>query len=280
MKRKSLLTLALTALLVCSGCGGAKDSLEDGVLTIGMECAYPPYNWTETTATDNNVKITDGQGYAYGYDVIVARELAEYLNVELEIKAISWDGLIPALETNTIDAIVAGMTDTPKRRNSISFSNEYYHSQMVIITKDVEAYKSFDSIEDFAGLKFIAQLGTVQADLINSLGDSTSESYAGIVAGTHTKTYPEAFMALESNVCDAVICEAPEAEQYMASHPTGYLATTLEGNDDFVVSISVGVRKNDNSLQTKINEFLSTVSEEQRQEWMQQAIAAAPGAGE
>ena len=280
MKKRNLLTLALTALLVCSGCGGAQDSLEDGVLTIGMECAYPPYNWTETSQSEDNVKITDGQGYAYGYDVIVAKELAEYLDVTLEIKAISWDGLIPALESNTIDAIVAGMTDTPKRRNSISFSNEYYHSQMVIITKDVEEYKSFDSIDDFAGLKFIAQLGTVQADLIDSLGDSTSESYAGIVAGTHTKTYPEAFMALESNACDAVICEAPEAEQFLASHPTGYLDTVLEGNDDFVVSISVGVRKNDSSLQTKINEFLAGISEEQRQQWMQEAIASAPGAAE
>lgn len=277
MKRKSLLTLALSALLLCSGCGGAQDSLKDGVLTIGMECAYAPYNWTEPTASDDNVKITDGQGYANGYDVIVARELAEYLGVELEIKAISWDGLIPALESNTIDAIIAGMTDTPKRRNSISFSNEYYHSQMVIITKDVEAYRSFDAIEDFAGLNFIAQLGTVQADLINSLA---GEDGVGIVAGTHTKTYPEAFMALENNACDAVICEAPEAEQYLASHPEGYLATTLEGNDDFVVSISVGVRKNDESLQTKINEFLATVSDEQRTEWMNEAISAAPGAAE
>ena len=66
----------------------------------------------------------------------------------------------------------------------------------------------------------------------------------------------------------------------MASHPTGYLATTLEGNDDFVVSISVGVRKNDTSLQTKINEFLATISDEQRSAWMQEAIASAPGAAE
>ena len=278
MKKRNLLTLALTALLVCSGCGGAKDSLDDGVLTIGMECAYTPYNWTETTASDDNVKITDGQGYANGYDIIVSRELSKYLGVELEIKAISWDGLIPALESNTIDAIVAGMTDTPKRRNSISFSNEYYHSQMVIITKDKEEYKSYDEINDFAGLKFIAQLGTVQADLIDSLADSESESYAGIVAGEHTKTYPDAFMALEGNACDAVICEAPEAEQFLASHPTGYLDTVLEGNEDFVVSISVGVRKNDTSLQTKINEFLATISEEQRAAWMKEAIESAPGA--
>ena len=278
MKKKGLLTLLLAALLTCSGCGGTVNSLEDGVLTVGMECAYSPYNWTMQNKTETNVKISGTNEYAYGYDVIVCKALADYLDVELQIKAISWDGLIPALKTNSIDAIVAGMTDTPKRRNSISFSNEYYHSQMVIITKDLEQYDSYDSIDDFSGLKFIAQMGTVQADLISSLADSESESYVGIVAGTHTRTYPEAFIALETNNCDAVICEAPEAEQFLALNPTGYRGITLEGNDDFVVSISVGIRKGDSELQNKINEFLSTISDQQRQEWMAEAIAAAPGA--
>lgn len=92
----ALMTLGLTA---CSGgeesSTAAKSGLEDGVLTVAMECAYAPYNWTQADDSNGAVPIKDSNNYANGYDVIIAKKLAEELGVELEIVKSDWDSLIP-----------------------------------------------------------------------------------------------------------------------------------------------------------------------------------------
>ncbi len=108
-------------------------------LKVGMECAYTPYNWTDTDgSTLGAVKISSsGQEnlYANGYDVQIARYVAAKLNMNLEIYAIAWDSLIPAVQSGTIDAIVAGMSPTAERKEEIDFSKTYYESNLVVIIK-------------------------------------------------------------------------------------------------------------------------------------------------
>ena len=262
--KRLLLTSALFALSL-SACGGnSNNPLDDGVLTIGLECAYAPFNYTETTPSDNNLAISNGNNeYCGGYDILIAKRIAADLGVRVEVVRCEWDGLIPQIQAGTIDAIIAGMTDTEERRNSIDFTNEYYSSQLVIVTN--ESYSSYTEVSQFAGKKFIAQLGTVQADLVDSLAESD-----GIVAGTSPATYPEAFTALAAGTADAVICEMPVANDFLAStQGSGFCKVLMEGNDDFIVSVSIGISKNaDPSYKERLNNALGKISQVERETLM------------
>mgnify|MGYP002082881694 FL=1 len=111
----------------------------NGVLRVGMECAYEPYNWTDTEGTSLGAVPISGEGkdglYANGYDVQIAQYVANKLGMKLEIYAIEWDSLLPALESGTIDAIVAGMSPTAERAQQIDFTNTYYESNLVVIIR-------------------------------------------------------------------------------------------------------------------------------------------------
>lgn len=110
-----------------------------GTLRVGMECAYEPFNWTETGAQSLGAVPISGEGkdglYANGYDVQVAQYVANKLGLKLEIYSIEWDSLIPALESGTIDAVVAGMSPTAEREEEIDFTQTYYESNLVVIIK-------------------------------------------------------------------------------------------------------------------------------------------------
>lgn len=110
-----------------------------GTLRVGMECAYEPFNWTETGANSLGAVPISGEGkdglYANGYDVQVAQYVANKLGLKLEIYSIEWDSLIPALQSGTIDAVVAGMSPTAEREEEIDFTNTYYESNLVVIIK-------------------------------------------------------------------------------------------------------------------------------------------------
>ncbi len=110
-----------------------------GTLKVGMECAYEPYNWTDTENKTTGAVPISGEGkqglYANGYDVQIAQYVANKLGLKLEIYSIEWDSLLPALESGTIDAIVAGMSPTAEREKEIDFTDTYYESNLVVIIK-------------------------------------------------------------------------------------------------------------------------------------------------
>ena len=110
-----------------------------GVLRIGMECAYEPYNWTDISGASFGAVPISGEGksglYANGYDVQIARYIADRLGMELEIYSIEWDSLLPALESGAIDAIAAGMSPTAERAEQIDFTDTYYESNLVVIIR-------------------------------------------------------------------------------------------------------------------------------------------------
>lgn len=111
----------------------------NGTFKVGMECAYRPYNWTETEAKSAGVVPISGEGkdglYANGYDVQIAKYIADQLGMKLEIYAIEWESLLPALESGAIDAIAAGMSPTAEREEQIDFTDTYYESNLVVIIK-------------------------------------------------------------------------------------------------------------------------------------------------
>ena len=110
-----------------------------GTLKVGMECAYAPFNWTDMAEPSLNAVPISSQGsegmYANGYDVQIAQYIANKLNMKLEIYAITWDGLLPAVQSGTVDAIIAGMSPTAEREEEIDFTDVYYSSNLVVIYK-------------------------------------------------------------------------------------------------------------------------------------------------
>ena len=141
----SLCLIGVTTLASCN-------NTTEGVLVVGMECAYAPFNWTETEATVSNVEIANLPGaYAEGYDVQVAKIIAEELGLQLQVKALAWEALINNLNTGGIDAIIAGMSPTAERLETIDFTSAYYESTHVLLLQKSSSYASATTLDGFAG---------------------------------------------------------------------------------------------------------------------------------
>lgn len=276
MKRLLILILALVLATTClvSCAPKAEDDLDRitkaGKIVVGMEVAYAPYNWAEANANSYTVKVSNG-AYADGYDVQIAKAIAAGLGVELEIKAIEWDGLIPALESGDIDMIVAGMSPTEDRKLSIDFSDTYFDSNLVMVVKKDSAYASATSIQDFAGAKITAQLNTFHYAVIDQI--------QGVNRQTALQDFAALIQSLNSGAIDGYVCEKPGAVSACASNDS-FTYVEFAANSGFTCdpaesSISVGLRKN-SSLTEKINQILAGISAAQREEMMDAAIARQP----
>ena len=144
---KKMLILAMTMAMVLLAAAGVCETLR-----VGMECNYAPYNWTQSDASENAVAIAAG-GYADGYDVRIAKIIADQLGMELEIVKTEWDGLTPALLSGNIDVIIAGMSPTAERRMTIDFTDSYYDTELTVVVRKDSAFAGAKSLTDLAGAK-------------------------------------------------------------------------------------------------------------------------------
>lgn len=263
------------ALVSCGGNTNAAGDLEaikeKGKIVVGMECAYAPYNWTTSTAGEHTVPISNNPGaYADGYDVVIAKAIADALGVQLEIKAIEWGGLIAALEAGEIDMIIAGMSPTEDRKLSIDFTDTYFDSKLVMVVRKDGAYTGATSIQDFAGATITGQLNTFHYDVIEQIN--------GVNKATALEDFGALIMALDGGSIDGYVCEKPGAESAVAANSNFTYIEFAEGNgfvcDPAESSISVGVRKGSN-LTSEINKVLASL-DSQKEAMMNDAIARQP----
>ena len=103
----------------------AEESGETKVLKVAMECGYAPYNWTQPDDSNGAVPINDSSDYAYGYDVMIAKKIADALSYELQIVKLDWDSLVPAVQSGTVDCVIAGQSITSVRLEMVDFSTPY-----------------------------------------------------------------------------------------------------------------------------------------------------------
>ena len=277
-KRLSMLIAVLLSVgLLLSGCGkktndtGASAGEADNTFKVGMEADYPPFNWTQMDNSNGAVKIQNAAEYAGGYDVEIAKIIAESLGEELVIIKTEWDGLIPALNSGKIDAIIAGMSPTEERKESIDFTDNYYTSDLVMVVKRDGKYDGATSIQDFKGAKITAQLNTFHYTVIDQIKDV--QKLAAM------DNFPAMRVALESGIIDGYISERPEGISAEAANSNFKM---IEFTDGFETSpedtaIAVGVKKG-SELTEKINKALAKVSEEKRKEIMDNAIKNQPAA--
>ncbi|KAA9235046.1 MULTISPECIES: ABC transporter permease subunit [Aerococcus] len=239
-----------------------------GVLRVGMEANYAPYNWSQTTDANGAIEISNASGeYANGYDVQIAKQIADALGLKLEIVKMEWDGLPPALQSAKIDAIVAGMSPTPEREKQIDFTDEYYGSDMVVVTLKDGPYANAQSINDFNGAKVTAQLNTFHVDLLDQM--------QGIDKQTPMDSFPTMISSLLSNKIDAYISDRPGALSAVAANPDLKIVSFDEGKGfdtgDIANWSSVGLRK-DSPLMEPINQALATIPDKDRENLMQEMV--------
>lgn len=139
MKKILSVLMTIMMLVTLSGCivdSSAHSGVEDGVLTIAMECAYAPYNWTQTDDSNGAVPIKDTNDFANGYDVMIAKRICEANGWELEVVRSDWDSLVPSVQTGVIDAVIAGQSMTKERSEQVDFAGPYYYATFAILVKD------------------------------------------------------------------------------------------------------------------------------------------------
>ena len=277
MKLRNLLLTGLCGIVLgTTGCSNSvsKELTTEGVLVVGMECAYAPFNWTESKNSDTNVAIANISGaYAEGYDVQVAKILAQELGLELKVKALSWGALINSLNSGLIDAIIAGMSPTEKRKETIDFTTSYYESTHVMLVQKDSKFATATSLDDFAGAEVIGQTNTIYADLVSQAVEH------GAVAGNNLKSIPLIVTALNAGDIDATIVEEPVAKGIVSQYPNLSYVKLVDGgfevaDEDKIVSI--GVRKGF-VLLDELNNILDTkLTEDLRIQLMDTAIRNAP----
>jgi putative lysine transport system substrate-binding protein len=238
---------------------------------VGMEAGYVPFNWTQIDDSNGAVKIDGSAEYAGGYDVEIAKRVAEGLGRPLVIVKTEWDGLPPALLSGKIDAIIAGMSPLAERRETLDFTDSYYRSEFVVILRKDSKYAEAKSLDDFAGAKISAQLNTNHYDAIDQL--------PGVSKQDAMDSFNSLRMAVVSGKIDAYVAERPEALSVEAGMPELKAILFEEGKGfevlDEDICVAVALRK-DSDLKEKINSILAEISEEERQEIMEQALQNQP----
>lgn len=264
----SLLVAAL-ALTALSGCAAKADPNK---LRVGMECAYAPFNWTQDTDANGAVPI-EGGGYAAGYDVEIAKMIAEGLGKELVIVKTDWGGLAPSITSGKIDLIVAGMSNTADRRETIDFTDPYYASALVVVVRGDGPYAGAKTLSDFAGAKITGQLGTLHYDVIDQL--------VGVNKQIAMDTFPLMVTALTSGKIDGYISEKPGALGAVFTNPELSFVEFASGKGfDFSeeeVTIAVGLKKG-SPLKEEINKILAGLPLADRKALMDQAVSNQPKA--
>ncbi len=290
MRKITCLVLSLVLALSLAACGSgsttsttaaaaASTGVEDGVLTIAMECAYAPYNWMQGDDSNGAVPISNVPGsYANGYDVMIGKKIAEANGWELEVIQADWDSLVPGVQTGIYDAVIAGQSMTAERSEQVDFAGPYFYASIVCVTKKDSPYATAASIADLAGGKCTAQIATIWYDQCLPQID-------GALVQTAAETAPAMLMALETGSVDFICTDMPTAQGAVAAYPDMTILDFSGTDGDFQfsdevraenVNIGVSVKKGNTELKNMIDSVLSTMTADDMNALMEQAIAIQP----
>ena len=269
-------TAATTAAAPAAKAGSAAKGtgVADGVLTVAMECAYAPYNWSQSDDSNGAVPIKDSNEYANGYDVMMAQKLCDANGWKLEIVRLDWDSLIPAVQSGTVDAVIAGQSMTAKRMKQVDFAGPYLYATIVCLTRKNSRFAGAAGISDLKGGACTSQMGTIWYDTCLPQID-------GAKIRSAAESAPAMLMALETGSVDFVCTDMPTAQGALLAYPDLKLLDFSAGKDDFKVSdsdvnIGISVRKGNSTLKNKLNKVLSGMTADDFNALMAQAVKIQP----
>ena len=289
MKRILSVLLAIAMLLALPACGSkdepqttepagngetASATVEPNKLIVAMECAYAPYNWTQSDDSNGAVPIKGSSDYAYGYDVMMAKYICDQLGWELEIVKTDWDSIIPAIQSGTVDVGICGQSVTSDRLELVDFTSPYYYATIVTVTNADSPYANAASVADLSGGTCTSQLNTIW--YTNCLPQIPN---ANILPGQDTA--PAMIVALTSGSVDYIVTDQPTGLAAVAANPNLKLLDFTGTDGAFQVSdedinIGISVRKGNTELVEAINSVLANLTEEDFTNWMNEAIAVQP----
>ncbi len=270
-------TLTICLCLCLCACGGSevKSGVEDGVLTIAMECAYAPYNWTQYDDSNGAVPISGTEGeYANGYDVMIAKKLCEANGWELEVIRTDWDSLVPGVQSGIYDAVIAGQSMTTDRMQQVDFAGPYFYASIVCLTTADSEFADAQGLADLAGGRCTAQIATIWYD--NML-----PQIQGADIQTAAETAPAMLMALETGTVDFVCTDMPTALGACAAYDDMVLLDFTGSDDNFEadegeINIGISMMKGNSVLKEAMDGVLSQMTADDFNALMDQAIAVQP----
>ena len=275
MKKIIAMILALVMMMSLAACGdNATTGVEDGVLTVGMECAYAPYNWAQTDDSNGAVPISNVPGaYANGYDVMMAKKICEANGWQLEIRKLDWDSLVPAVQTGEIDCAIAGQSMTADRDKVVDFAGPYIYASIVCLVQKDSALATATGISQLTGT-CTSQRGTIWYDTCLPQIKGANIQPAADDAGAM-------LMAVASGSCDFVCTDMPTAQGAVISYPNLMILDFSGSGDDFQVSeeevnIGISVRDGNKTLLDAMNAVLNPMSADDFNAMMAQAVAVQP----
>lgn len=272
IKLSGLSSLTIGGVTFLTGCGPASSSssssetssaetaaaatLGDGkTLRIGMEAAYAPYNWQESAESDTTIPIENVSGaYADGYDVQIAKIIAEELGMEPVAVKMEFGALVDSLNNGTIDIICAGMSVTPDRAESADFTDSYIDDEVIIVTKKDSAYASATKLSDFSGATVLGQKDTFYDDLIEEIPD--------VNHATPVATVPLVVDAIEQNTVDAITFSSMSLPNLLENY-SDLVQVELadgEGFSDPSNPDNAAIAKGQDEMLDKLNEIIAGIS--------------------
>ena len=277
-KRIALFTIVALMTAALAFAGGSSESTTGAsgrpVLRVAMECGYAPYNWTQTTDANGAVQISGSSDYAYGYDVMMAKYIAEQLGYDLEIVKLDWDSLVPAVQSGTVDCVIAGQSITSERLQMVDFTDPYYYASIICLVDKDSPYADAQSVSDLAGATCTSQMNTIWYDVcLPQIPD------ANILPAQDSA--PAMLVALNSGRVDLVCTDMPTGQAALAAYPDMVLLDFSGSDDDFVVSeeeinIGISVAKGNTELRDAINGVLATLTVDDYTRMMNEAISVQP----
>lgn len=225
----SMLVVLLAGLPVLTAHGA--DGQAEKTLILGTSAEFAPYEFHKTI---------NGKDQIVGFDIDIAHEIAKDMGAKLVIQDMSFDALLPALQSGRVDMVISGMTPTDERKQSIDFSSNYYQSTQVLMvrTEDKERFTTIDSIK---GEKIGAQKGSIQEEIAQSIPDAVITSLDRI---------PDLVLQLQTKRVNAVILEDTVAVGYLHDKNLTLSEAVL---DEAPVQAAIGIRKGNAELLTQVN---------------------------
>jgi ABC-type amino acid transport substrate-binding protein len=251
--------------------GASKGFASEGVLRVGMEAAYAPYNWQVTKEdAQYTIPIENVSGaFADGYDVQIAKAVAKGMDLNPVAVKLEWDGLIEALNNGQIDVIIAGMTATPERKESIDFTEPYYVGTYGLMVKADSKYASATSIQDFSDAAVLGQKDT--------LLDTVIDEIKGVNHLSPVPTVPDQISNLLAGSCDAITFDVGNIASITDAHPelVGIIFEEGKGFSE-EVPVNIGISKGNDDIVKQMNDILAGISEEDRQAIWAAAVERQP----
>lgn len=279
---------ATMAMGLLSGCGNSSSSSKKGgnyeekkVLRVGMECAYAPFNWTqeskELSNGDEAVPIYGTDLYCYGYDVMMAKKIADELGWDLEIHKVEWDSIGISMDAGDYDCIIAGMSWSEEREAAYDFTSEYYFRDVCLTVKKGGEFDGLTKLSDFKGknISVTTQLATAYIDLIPQIPDSKSAAFY--------ETTSEAFMAVSNDVADAALIDKPTSESALLTNDDLTILDIEDMDSGDSVNVCIAVRSGDEELQKILQDTLDKLewneaNKDKMDEMMSEAVKLQPAA--